>query len=149
MIDLIFGRSFWGMVARFTLFPTVLSVISIPMISILHPASDLRFPQLTLLQQSWIWLQHMAAWSWMGWGFAFWRFDEQQRPIQSFALYPLLSGLVIIPVFWILLSLMPDSDMFDYIGATIFGAITGPLSAFLLATFCRTVPQYTALGKPT
>ena len=147
MADLILGRSFWSTFSRFAFIPILLSLIALPFIIMTEPAVNPQVPQLSFLQQTWIVVFHVVGWSWIGWGLAFWRFDASQRPVRSFALYPMLSGLVFVPVFWILLSISSDPTMSDYIGVTVFGCFAGPLIAYLFAKFFRTAPQLTAMRK--
>ena len=147
MTDLILGRSFWSTFYRFAFIPIVLSLIAVPFVIMAKPVVNPQIPQLSFLQQTWIVVFHVVFWSWIGWGLAFWRFDASQRPVQSFALYPILSGLVAVPVFWILLSITSEPTILGYIGATVFGCFAGPLMAYFLAKFFRTAPQLTALRK--
>lgn len=151
MIDVIFGRSFWSMLGRFVIFALVFNVISLPLL-LLTP-EDPSAPQLelSLLSASYLAFFNVIFWSWVGWGWAFWRFDRQDIPVKSFVTYPLLSGLFVAPLYWILLS-SPAVTELDHrteamISATVFGVIVGPLMALITATFWRYAPQTNALQK--
>ena len=139
------------MLGRFMIFALALNVVYLPFL--LFAPEDPSSPrlELSLLACIYIAFFNIIFWSWVGWGLAFWRFDRKDIPVRSFVRYPLLSGLSVAPIYWILLS-TPAETNFDHrteimIVATVFGAIVGPLIALLMATFWRYAPQTTALRK--
>lgn len=146
MIDTLFGRSFWPMVWRFALAPIAMMVLFSPLFLFMEsPETDI-----SLWGHAWIALFNMAGWSWVGWGLAFWRFEREDIPVQSFALYPLVSGLVVIPMFWILNQTSVDPESNELITLTVFGALAGPIMAIMVSSFWRYAPNMTSLknSKP-
>ena len=88
--------------------------------------------------------------SWVGWGFAYWRFDE--RPVRPgmFAKYPLMTGLFTGAVYWALTeeySKFHPEEVGVQLTAVIFGLIFGPPMALLMSAFWRYAPQFTAMRK--
>ena len=139
------------MLGRFIIIALALNVVSLPFFLFFPLDPSAVQLELSLLSSLYIGFFNIVFWSWVGWGWAFWRFDRQDIPVKSFAKYPLLSGLFVAPLYWILLSSPAEAD-FDhrtevFIAATIFGLIVGPLMALLTATFWRYAPQFTALRK--
>lgn len=151
MIDLIFGRNFWSMLWRFVIFAFALNIISLPIFLFFPTDNAAGQLELSFISNVYLAFFNIIFWSWVGWGWAFWRFKRQDIPVRSFIKYPLLSGLFVVPIYWILLS-APAKNDFDYqteviIAATVFGVIVGPLMALITATFWRYAPQVTALEK--
>lgn len=151
MIDLIFGRSFWSMLGRFVIFAVALNVISLPFFLLVPEGPKAPHLELSLISNIYLAFFNVIFWSWVGWGWAFWRFDRKDIPIRSFVTYPLLSGLFVTPIYWILLSSPAETEFVHrteaLIAATVFGVIVGPLMALITATFWRYAPQATALRK--
>lgn len=104
MVDLIFGRTFWSMILRFALLPMIASALSFFFLLIFKREADETTVQLSYLQIAAIMPWSIVAWTWFGWGLAFWRFDRSEIPVRSFVAYPMLTGLSVIPVFWVLVS---------------------------------------------
>lgn len=144
MFDLIFGRSFWAMILRFALLPVMLNALALPVYLIFERASDETATKLSLLQYVAILPWSILAWTWFGWGLAFWRFDRSDIPVRSFAAYPMLTGLTTIPVLWVLMSLYAGSSISEYVQVAVFGAFAGPLQALMVASGCRYLPQIIA-----
>ncbi len=147
MVDLILGRTFWAMILRFALLPIIASALSFFLLLIFKLEGDETSLQLSNIQIAAIMPWSIVGWTWFGWGLAFWRFDRSEIPVRSFVAYPMLTGLTFIPVFWVLVSSSADPTMSDYVAATAFGFVAGPLQAVLAATAFRYLPQATALRK--
>ena len=145
-MEKIFGKSFWPMIGRFALIPILLSILSLPFWLFLGP--DQTDIELSKFDYVWITVFHILFWTWIGWGLAFWRFERDQIPVKSFLIYPLISGLSIIPIYWILMEAGLDPDRDEFVAATIFGALAGPLMAILIASFWRYALNMTSLRKP-
>jgi hypothetical protein len=135
------------MILRFALVPVVANAFLLPLLFIFYWDGNETALELSPLQYAAIVPWSIAGWTWFGWGLAFWRFDRSEIPVRSFLAYPTITGLTVVPVFWVLASAGPDPDMSDYVAATIFGVFAGPLQAVLVATACRYLPQAVALRR--
>lgn len=147
MVDQILGRTFWSMILRFALLPVALSALMLPAFLLFGRDAGQAAVKLSVLQYVAIMPYGILGWTWFGWGLAFWRFDRRDIPVRSFVAYPMLTGLALVPVFWVLASFGEAPRISDYVAATVFGAIAGPLQAVLAATASRYLPQVTALRK--
>ncbi len=151
MLNFVFGRTFWSTVIRPAMFFPLLTMFMLPLVLIFgnsEEIGELRTISIMMWGVTLVW--GFLFGSWVGWGFAYWRFNERPVGPGMFARYPLVTGLFHGVVYWVLAEeyskIHPD-EVGVHLTAIIFGLIVGPPMALLISTFWRYAPQFTALRK--
>ncbi|MEM6410219.1 MAG: hypothetical protein AAF683_01630 [Pseudomonadota bacterium] len=143
MIDMVFGTKFWTMFARFLALPFLIWAVYPPMEFIVDAEGNGRVAEVPV----WILGFHIILYSWSGWGLAFWRFGPQKAPTRYFAIYPLVTGLIFVPVTIWFVGLNTEHSVSERLLAAGFSAIVGPFMALGCVAFFRYVPNFTSLKK--
>lgn len=150
LMNRLLGKTFWSTVIRSALFFPILTVVMLPLTLQFGSAEEVaEIKRLGVPYLAMSLISGALFGSWVGWGLAYWRY--QNRPLKRgvFSLYPLATGLIVFPwMMWTLLDEAPMSITADErLAAMIFATVVGPPMALLMATFWRYAPQFTALRK--
>lgn len=141
MTDMILGKNFWTMFSRFLVIPAFIWMVPLP--TNMSFESQAHAP--VTEEPIWFLAYYMIGFSWFGWGFAFWRFGPDKAPTRYFAVYPLVTGLICVPVLLWLASLNAELSTNELLAVVVFSVIAGPLMALAIVSACRYLPNFTSL----